>query len=336
MIKKILLSLFVLVLVSLGLIYYQGNRFLATYNLSYAKLYSLAQEVANRPISNQPLNILLLGLDPRNDFLEKSNTTDTIILVHYFPPHNTIQLVSVPRDTWLPDNKIKINKLYEQTLNNPTKKIDLKSEFAQILGQPINNLFILSTQDVVNLLQITGPVEISLDYDLTDPTYPNPEYIKNKTGSIYKTIYFPKGKNQITTDNVLPYIRSRKGSDDPKIGTDLGRSLRQQELIRSLASQIPAKVKQDPTLIFKLYQFYNLLNTDIPLSQLLSLANYALSVSPKLQIQTILLPIDTKTGAVLYHPDYLVEKQWVFLPTQKNFQLLQEFLNKNLSHEIPQ
>lgn len=333
MIKKILLFFFLLSILIISLAYYQGNKFLATYNLSFAKLNSLAQEAANQPVPHKPLNILLLGLDPRNDFLEKSNTTDTIILAHYSPNSNSFQLVSIPRDAWLPDKKIKINKLYEQSLGKPTQKTNLKSEFSQILGQPIQNIFILSTQDVVKLLQITGSVEVNLDYELTDPTYPNPQYIQTKTGSVYKTIYFPKGKNLITSDNVLPYIRSRKGSYDPKIGTDLGRSLRQQELVRSLASQLPAKIKQDPTLIIKLYQYYNQLNTDISLPQLLSLANFALSSPNNLQIQTINLPIDSKTNAVLYHPDYLVEKQWVFLPTKNNYKFLQDYLTKTLSHE---
>ncbi|PJE67116.1 hypothetical protein COU93_00520, partial [Candidatus Shapirobacteria bacterium CG10_big_fil_rev_8_21_14_0_10_36_6] len=59
-----------------------------------------------------PQNFLILGLDPRNDLLEKTQTTDTIIYANISPKYDSVKLFSLPRDLWFYQKSIKINQIY--------------------------------------------------------------------------------------------------------------------------------------------------------------------------------------------------------------------------------
>jgi anionic cell wall polymer biosynthesis LytR-Cps2A-Psr (LCP) family protein len=54
-------------------------------------------------------NFILLGLDKRDDLLEKTETTDTIIFGTFNFLKNKLSLISLPRDIWSYEIDAKIN-----------------------------------------------------------------------------------------------------------------------------------------------------------------------------------------------------------------------------------
>src|SRR4030042_1631032 len=50
--------------------------------------------------SRSQINFLILGLDPRDDQLEKTNVTDTIILASLNLENYRLSLIPLPRDLW--------------------------------------------------------------------------------------------------------------------------------------------------------------------------------------------------------------------------------------------
>ncbi len=67
------------------------------------------------PLTQGPLNVLVLGVDTRPDDLEMGSRTDTIMLVQVVPKTGDVKLLSVPRDLYVevePGNKDRINAAY--------------------------------------------------------------------------------------------------------------------------------------------------------------------------------------------------------------------------------
>lgn len=326
--KKIL---FVLTLI-FGLLYYSLNKITQSFGYSPQSLLAIVLEAKELTKMQLPRfkkpTFLLLGLDPRDDQLEKTEVTDTIILLQLNLEKNTLSLVSLPRDTWSEKHKFKINKLYpeSQKMADPSKF--LKSEFSDITGQNIDHVFVVTTQTFKKISQLIGPVQVDLPYSFVDDRYPNPDYISapSKDTPIYKTVSFNKGSNLIDENNVLEFVRSRKGSDIPALGgTDLGRIGRQHLLIDTyLKTLLKTRSPETFSQIYKLYKsIANDLSDRDALLYFLSLNN------PKnLHLNTINLPINTKDD-VIYDPGTLVENQSVLLP-RNNFNNLQLFLTNTL------
>jgi len=272
--------------------------------------------------------ILVLGVDPRDDSLEKTEVSDTLMLLQLNLEKNVVSLVSLPRDTWYEKYKIKINKLYPLSLEKESSFDYLKTEFSNITGQKIDHVLIITTNSFLNIANAIGPVEVDLPYGFTDDRYPNPDYVKTPISSIpiYKTISFNQGKNIIDEKNVLEFVRSRKGSDNPAFGgTDIGRIGRQQVLLSVYMDNI--KKNKSVDTLSKIYSLFKTIKNDISDQDLLL---YGLSMSNPLNISVnkITLPINTKND-VIYDPGVLVEKQSVLLP-RDSFKSLQIFLQEKL------
>lgn len=272
--------------------------------------------------------ILILGVDERNDLLEHTQVTDTIMLAQLNLLKNTISLVSLPRDTWDEDFKFKINNFYPFALKNHPNDWQnfIKEEFSRITGQTIDNILLINSQSFDKIAEAIGPVIVNLPYSFTDIHYPNPAYVKNPSSNIpiYKTVSFSQGPNQITSQNVLEFVRSRKGSDDPhQGGTDLGRIGRQQLLLEAYLS----KLKANPSfsLILSLYKiFHQELKTDLTDETILIYAQSFENIR-SIVLNKISLPTNTK-NSVMSDPGHLVENQSVLLPTNNNFEALSNFL----------
>lgn len=285
--------------------------------------------VAQFKPSLQPgFNLLVLGLDPRDDSLEKTQTTDTIILLHFSPTQ--INLVSLPRDLWDTQTQTKINQIYPLSQSQLSPNQFLKNSFEFITGQEIDRTAVLTTQNLSQLVDIVGGVDVSLDQAYTDNEFPNPEYVKDPSPKIpvYITIHFPAGQNHLDSSNIAYFVRSRKGSGTPAGGgTDLGRIHRQQLLLEALFAKL--KTPQLKTLP-ALYRFLRHdIATDISNRDLFSLLwSYRQKIF-NLNLQKHEIPIgpNPKTTPI-YDPGKLVNRQWVFLPSDPEYQSLHQFISR--------
>ncbi|MFA4827252.1 MAG: LCP family protein [Candidatus Shapirobacteria bacterium] len=282
------------------------------------------------------VQFLVLGLDNRDDSLEKTITTDTVMLVSINQSQSNIKIVSVPRDLWVYDLKIKINGIYPLSLEQPAPFTYLKANFEKIFDQKIDSVIVITTDNLIDFVKIIGGVDVYLDKGFKDEQYPNPEYIKSPSSQIpiYATIEFPSGINHLNADNITQFVRSRKSSEDPaEGGTDLGRIQRQQILIEAILAKVKQKeFFQNYRNLITLYNFWNQkLTTNLTDVDLLSLGINLKDKLPHLTFQRFSPPVGkTAKDGVIYHPLVFPNRQWVFLPVGPDYQKLKTFIKDSL------
>lgn len=287
--------------------------------------------------SPDKLNLMILGLDRRNDWLEKTETTDTIIFSQVNFIQNKIKLFSFPRDLWDYFTNSKINQIYPLSLtktNNQEKFDYISSNFASISGQNINKVMILSTDNLKQLADILGGIDIFLETGFKDEKYPNEAYILNPKSDapIYKTIEFKSGWIHLDSSNITEFVRSRRSSENVATGgTDLGRIERQQQLINALIDKLRSDLIQKPYLIFDLYNFWSNLEQNFTDTEIIS---YILKYGVNLRkISIIRFPVSSgenpKTD-LLYHPVKFINSQWVFIPQDKEYKSFHQYISDSL------
>lgn len=335
--KKFFLIIFLTIILILslfsGLLYYISKK--TSRPLTYFP--KLIFQTISQNSAPEKLNIMILGVDRRNDLLEKTETTDTIIFSQINFVQNQIHLFSLPRDLWDYYTNSKINQLYPISLTkeSPAIKFDyLSQNFASISGQKIDKSVILSTENLKQLADLVGGIDIYLENAFIDQKYPNQAYIDNpKSGApIYKTVEFSQGWNHLDSTNITEFVRSRKSSESAATGgTDLGRIARQQQLINSLLDKVKSSLQNNPKLLFKYYQFWSSLEhnfTDV------DLFSYFIKYNIKLMNISIIrhnisAGEDQKTN-LLYHPAKFINLQWVFISQDNNYQTLHQYISQSL------
>jgi LCP family protein required for cell wall assembly len=327
-----LIILFIVIIFSVSLIYISQKTSEPIDYFPKLILNTLSQNSAP-----EKLNFMILGLDPRNDLLEKTDTTDTIIFSQANFSQNKIHLFSLPRDLWDYPLNTKINQIYPLSLtkNNSPEKFDFISKnYASISGQSIDRVLILTTQNLKQLADLLGGIDLYLDTGFKDENYPNQAYIDNpKSGaSMYRTVEFKAGWLHLDSTNITEFVRSRKSSETAATGgTDLGRIARQQQLINGLIDKLRGALTQNPRIIFPLYNFWTGLETNFTDADLFS---YILKYGPKLKViqiirHSISAGEDPKTD-LIYHPKKFINAQWVFIPQDKNYLALQQYISQSL------
>jgi len=114
------------------------------------------------------INVLLLGISED----VTSNLADTIIICSYNPKNQNASMISIPRDTFVGDNKEtakgseKINYLYSKGSREMLKKV------SDMTGMNINYYAVVKTQAVIEIIDILGGVnfEVPIDMNYDDPT----------------------------------------------------------------------------------------------------------------------------------------------------------------------
>ncbi|MFA6518951.1 MAG: LCP family protein [Candidatus Shapirobacteria bacterium] len=276
-------------------------------------------------------NLLLLGLDPRDDSIEKTMTTDTIIFASFNFEKRHLSIISLPRDLWSYSTTTKINQIYPDSLK-PTPNWDqVKQEFTYITGQKINDIVVITTENLTNLITVLGGVTVNLKNGFIDKSYPNPEYIKNPSPRIpiYITIEFPPGDNLINSSNIVPFTRSRKSSDNPLLGgTDLGRIERQQLLIEAISKQSLSPSNLKFNRLNQLYRFWKSLLITIEDRTIFALSLKFVFSSP---VSTPITLHRYVLNDLIYHPDKFTTPAWVFLPKGEDYQEIHQFIQKQIN-----
>ncbi|HEX8923339.1 MAG TPA: LCP family protein, partial [Patescibacteria group bacterium] len=213
----------------------------------------------------------------------------------------------------------------------------IKDKYSEITGQKIDKVLVFTTSNLIDFTNLIGGVDIYLEKGFTDNQYPNPDYIKNPSPKIpiYKTVSFPSGWVKLNSSNITEFVRSRKSAQTAaEGGTDIGRIYRQQLLIDAIMAKIktPSFYKSPKTLI-NLYNFWHQkIETDIKDDDLISLALKMKKQALNLSISKTTLPVGaTAQDGVIYHPDTFINKQWVFIPSLKDYSSVHNFINTALS-----
>lgn len=118
------------------------------------------------PEPNEPVNILVLGLDigdPDNPNNYDVKRTDTIMVAQYDPNLKDLDLVSVPRDTLVKENgyNYKINAAYQKGGDSKIKGI-----VEDLLGIQINYTFKVDYNAFRQFIDAIGGVEMEIERNM--------------------------------------------------------------------------------------------------------------------------------------------------------------------------
>lgn len=242
----------------------------------------LFQVVFNRGVDLKEfdgrINILLLGIG--GGVHEGADLTDTLIFASINPTKNSVTLVSIPRDLWVPELSKYCNDCGKINTAYAIGGLPLAEKtVSKILNQPIGYGARLNFNGFTQAVDLVGGLDVNIDRTFDDFEYPidgkendpcghKPEDLAALASSSsqlkefpcrYKHIHFDKGKTHLNGENALEYVRSRHALADE--GTDFARSARQEKVIKAFKD----KIFSLQTLInpVRLIGLYNILKSNI-------------------------------------------------------------------------
>jgi polyisoprenyl-teichoic acid--peptidoglycan teichoic acid transferase len=180
--------------------------------------------------SNDRVNILLLGIDKRDDEPTGGTRSDTIMLASIDPETKSAALVSIPRDLWVAipgctaaqgciGGRQRINVAHAAGGPELTRRT-ITSGF----GVPIDYYARVDFRGFEQAVDAVGGVVIDVDWPVKDDEYPTADYG-------FQRIYFAPGPQLMNGATALMYARSRHGM------SDFARAARQQRVLVSLRNR---------------------------------------------------------------------------------------------------
>lgn len=178
------------------------------------------------------VNILLLGVGGEGH--DGGQLSDTMILASLKPSTKQISLLSIPRDlaVEIPGygvKKINAASAYGEE-KNPGNGGELSaSVVSKTFDTPIHYWVRVDFKAFSEIIDNMGGVVIDIERTFTDTQYPTYDYG-------YQTISFQAGKQKLTGEQALQYIRSRHGNNNEN--NDFARNRRQQRLLTAVREQL--------------------------------------------------------------------------------------------------
>jgi anionic cell wall polymer biosynthesis LytR-Cps2A-Psr (LCP) family protein len=292
-----------------------------------------------QPSLQSNFNFIILGVDPRDDQLEKTQVSDSII-VGRLTSSGKANLISIPRDLWVYQLSAKVNQIYplsREKVSSVDHQNFIQDNFSTLTGQKISKTIVLTTDNLIGLTKIIGGVDIDMKSTYTDKLYPNPEYVKNPSPRIskYITVVFSQGPIHLDETNITEFVRSRKGQyEDGSGGTDLGRIERQQQLISAILTKLKSPtIYKNTTTLFKLYRFWReKIDTNISDQDIFSLVLSNPGLISNLTLNRGSIPIgDNPKTDILYHPTKSNFTAWVYIPQTSDYRQFQDYISSFLN-----
>jgi LCP family protein required for cell wall assembly len=230
------------------------------------------------------VNLLVLGIDQRGS-QGGYFRTDTMIIVSVDPKANSVGMISVPRDLWVPiwgydiENRINTAHYYGDARAYPGGGPALaRDTVAYNLGIPIHHYIRLNFSAFEKLIDEIGGIDLYVEKTINDPLYPD-------EGTGYDPFYLPAGQHHLDGEIALKYARSRHGTGD------FDRAQRQQQVILAARDQV-VRLNQLPRLIANGPDILNTLGdsvrTDLSFDQAVQLAQIVNAI-----------PLEAYRGAVI-------------------------------------
>ncbi|MFC0469322.1 LCP family protein [Halalkalibacter kiskunsagensis] len=259
---------------------------------------------AKEPENNQPINVLLVGVDSSTDGLAR---TDTIMIGQYNPLNGEAKLASIMRD------------VYVEIPGRSNNKINAAFAFGgvDLLQETIEQNFKIDIHyyTIVNFAGFINTVDTIVPNGL-------PVTIEQRMFDVNNQIDFQPGNHRLHGEDTLKYVRFRKDNEN-----DFGRVRRQQETLKLLKDELftLSGMSKIPRLIGALEPH---LETNLRTSKMLSLGRDFV-LNPIGRIETIRIPIDGSFQDVYYqHAGAVLE-----MNLDKNRQAIYDIFNGSEDEE---
>jgi LCP family protein required for cell wall assembly len=197
------------------------------------------------------VTILFTGVDAAPSRSE--HLYDSIMVVSYDQATNSVQMVSVPRDSasfpfyfgGVDSATTKINSLPTYVRNGWIKSPDspyitLVKQVSYLVGIPINYYAVMDLNGFTRMIDIVGGIDVVNASVIADPTY---DWLDGHVG----LFYLAAGPQHLVGKTALAYVRSRHGANN----SDWKRASRQQEVLVALLHKMaqPSQLLKLPSLI---------------------------------------------------------------------------------------
>jgi LCP family protein required for cell wall assembly len=215
------------------------------------------------------------------------NLYDSIMVVSYDPKSNSVQMISVPRDSaYFPlyfggVYSAKINSLARYVSTGAIQSPDspyltFVKEIGYLVGIPINYYAAMDVEAFVQMIDMVGGIDVVNPNVISDSTY-------DWLDGIHYGFYLSVGPHHLDGRTALAYVRSRHTVGD----YDWGRASRQQEVLVDLLHKMaqPSQLLNLPKLISTVASS---VTTDFPGNQVADFVAAGQSV-PKENISQVVL-----------------------------------------------
>ncbi|SCL29075.1 transcriptional attenuator, LytR family [Micromonospora nigra] len=176
------------------------------------------------PVARGATNILILGSDSRDPDGTGGSRTDTIILAHLPKDRSSAQLISIPRDTWVPvprstdgnhgGRDAKINAAY--AWGGVPLMVQTVEKFTRVR---VDHVVMVDFGGFKEIIDALGGIEVSSEKRFTSIHPP------------FRT--FPQGRQRMDGEAALDYSRQRKQFTDG----DFARIRHQQQVIKAILDE---------------------------------------------------------------------------------------------------
>jgi len=266
-----------IVLAGGGLLYYQIN-FAGSVNTIVGQQVARAKNeenpntnLTNGILTGPRVNILLLGSDTDQKF-QGTYIAQTDIVVTIDPASQTVGMLSIPRDFFIPVPGAGMHKLDEAY---GLGGVALSREtIEQDFGIPINYYAWVGLDGFIKVINEVGGVDVDVTHPIVDDNYPDDVGKMANDPYAVKRLYLSPGPQHLDGPTALEYVRSRHAD----LVGDFGRSVRQQQVLGALKTKLsnPDIFNKLPAIAGDLKGF---LKTDMALPDVLKLMNFARSLN---------------------------------------------------------
>ncbi len=250
---------------------------------------------------NDPINILVMGLDRRPSEGVEPTRSDTLFVLRVDPKTDSAAILGIPRDLMVDiplegggSYQDRVNTVYVQgeLTGYPGGGIGLMKEVLQNepFGISIDKYVIVDFEGFESLIDALGGVDV----DVPDEVY-DPYYSETELPGDYLPQHFLPGNQHMDGVTALAYSRIRFSSDD------LDRIQRQQRVIFAAIDKAKSQSLLDAKDAPKLWEKYqDTIQTDINDALILGYADLANQVKDNLiafSLGSVVAPYTTSAGA---------------------------------------
>lgn len=285
-------------------------------------LSAFSEEVATD--AQNHTNILLLGVGDISH--EAANLTDTIMVASIDHENDTVSMLSIPRDFFIPEQEflgygVKINAIYElvlaETGDSEFALEELQTAVEDLLGIEIQYYIKVDFQVLVDVVNALGGIDIYVEEEIYDPEYPDDE-----NWGTYDPFWIETGWQQLDGETALKYARSRNTT------SDFSRALRQQQILLAIKDKaLDLGIIFSPGKIKELYQAVaRNVETNLETSEIIYLAQLADQFDNDQVTSAVLTDYGYGKGGFLIAPDQsLYGAGFIFIPRLENYDELHQF-----------
>ena len=243
------------------------------------------------------VNILLLGIDQRNDDPGPWRT-DTMILLSVDPATDSAAMLSIPRDLWttIPgfgENRINTAHYLGDAHDYPGGGVALaKKTVWYTFGVPVHYYVRVNFTGFEKMVDAIGGITVEVEEPIHDEEYPDGNY-----GTMVVDI--SAGLQQMDGETALQYARSRHGK------SDFDRMARQQAVIMAIRDKV-LSLDIPVSRIPKLVELAgDTVKTDLTIEEMIALAKVAKRID-RSNIEHAVLD-DSMTTTVVTPENWMVE-----------------------------